>query len=185
MHRGVRELRPSPRIAAWLAALAVALAAGCDRAPGPLVGDEVILSPITYAVWQDRLASYEPDIVVVDFWATWCTPCVERFPKIVELAERYEERGVRFVSMCMEDREDKAAVEGAQSFLVNKQATFDNFLLDEPLLEGFAHFELLGIPAVYVYDRDGKLKTRLTGDDPSRQFTEADIEAAIEALLAP
>ena len=64
MHRGVRELRPSPRIAAWLAALAVALAAGCDRAPGPLVGDEVILSPITYAVWQDRLASYEPDIVV-------------------------------------------------------------------------------------------------------------------------
>jgi thiol-disulfide isomerase/thioredoxin len=145
-------------------------------APGGLV-------PITHGAWEERLAGYAPDIVVVDFWATWCTPCIERFPKMVEMAERYRDRGVRFVSMCMEDREDTGAVAGAERFLAAQAPPFDNFLLDEPLLEGFRLFGLQTIPAVHVYGRDGALATRLTGDDPRNQFDEADVEVAIEALL--
>ena len=161
-----------------------ALLGACGERRAASSEDAVSLVPITHAQWEERLKTYRPDIVVVDFWATWCAPCIERFPKMVELAERYRARGVRFVGMCMEDRDDQAAVAGAARFLVDKRATFDNFLLDEPLLEGFKKLGLLGIPAVHVYEGTGKLSTQLTGDDPNRQFDEQDIEAAIETLLA-
>lgn len=191
------------RAGAAVLALACALAAGCGERPAE--GDAATeglaetnagpadvaaqpaaargLVPITHAAWEARLAGYAPDIVVVDFWATWCTPCIERFPKMVEMAQRYRDRGVRFVAMCMEDREDTGAVAGAERFLAAQAPPFDSFLLDEPLLEGFRLFGLQTIPAVHVYGRDGALATRLTGDDPRNQFDEADVEAAIEALL--
>jgi thiol-disulfide isomerase/thioredoxin len=143
------------------------------------------LVPITHARWQEKLRSYAPDIVVVDFWATWCTPCIERFPKMIAMAERYRGRGVRFVSMCMEDRDDRPAVAGAERFLSEKRSPLDDFLLDEPLLDGFEDFGLLSVPAVYVYDRSGTLHTRLTADDPRRQFDESDVESAVEELLSP
>ena len=182
MHGRIRAL--TRRALAVALVLAATLPGGCGDRPGVNAGAEPALVPITHAAWEERLQSYRPEIVVVDFWATWCAPCVERFPKMVEMAERYRSRGVRFVGMCMEDREDLAAVAGAERFLVEKRATFDNFLLDEPLLDGFKKFGLLGIPAVHVYDRAGSLTSQLTGDDPNRQFDENDIEAAIEKLLA-
>ena len=151
MHRRVRALI---RFAGTLALL-LATVCGCGERREATAAVDVALVPITHAEWQERLKSYRPDIVVVDFWATWCAPCIERFPKMVEMAERYRDHGVRFVSMCMEDRDDGPAVAGAERFLVEKRAAFDNFLLDEPLLDGFRRFDLLGIPAVIVYDRRG------------------------------
>ena len=142
------------------------------------------LVPITHARWQEKLRTYAPDIVVVDFWATWCIPCIERFPKMIAMAERYRDRGVHFVSMCMEDRDDHPAVAGAERFLAEKRSPLDDFLLDEPLLDGFKNFGLLSVPAVYVYDRSGTLHTRLTADDPRNQFNESDVESAIEELLS-
>ena len=103
---------------------------------------------------------------------------------MVAMAARYQARGVRFVSMCMEDRDDPGAVAGAGRFLAARPAGFDHFLLDEPLLEGFADFGLQSIPAVYVYDRAGELRLRLTSDDPNHQYDTADIQSAIETLLA-
>jgi hypothetical protein len=41
----------------------------------------------------------------------------------------------------------------------------------------------LGIPAVYIYSKDGKLYSKLTGDNPNKQFTEQDIKDTINALL--
>jgi hypothetical protein len=41
---------------------------------------------------------------------------------------------------------------------------------------------LIGVPAVTIYDRSGKLTQKLTGDNPNRQFTEADVEAALRRM---
>ena len=214
MRRGRLCTIPAPS-AAMALLTAVAFVAGCDNSPdtgrdaGATPGADTAtpspaatadtaeagapaqpsasaqLVPITHAQWEQKLRTYAPDIVVVDFWATWCTPCIERFPKMIAMAERYRDRGVRFVSMCMEDRDDHPAVAGAERFLADKRSPLDDYLLDEPLLEGFEDFGLLSVPAVYVYDRSSALHTRLTADDPRNQFDESDVEAAIEALLSP
>jgi hypothetical protein len=56
--------------------------------------------------------------------------------------------------------------------------------MDEIVTEGFVKLDLLGIPAVYVYAPDGERRYRLTADDPYNQFTDEDVEDAIQELLA-
>ncbi len=150
-----------------------------------IAADDIRLERIKYAEWQEKLESYPPDVVVVDFWATWCVSCIERFPKMIELYHRYQGRGVRFVSMCLDEYTDKPAIDRAQQFLKKSQATFENYLMDENLMKAFEWLDLIGIPAVIIYDREGNERFRLTGDNPNKQFTDEDIEAAINKLIQP
>jgi thiol-disulfide isomerase/thioredoxin len=145
----------------------------------------ITLQPITFAQWQQKLAGYKGQIVVVDFWATWCGPCVERFPHMVQLYQKYgRDSEIRFVSMSLDDRSDRLALQNAQEFLVEQNAIFDNFRMDEIVPDAFQKLGILGIPAVFIYDSSGKLRYRLTGDNPNKQFTNKDVESAIKELLA-
>lgn len=145
--------------------------------------EAVTLEAVTYDEWLRRLESFQGEIVVVDMWATWCIPCIERFPHMVDLHEKYDQEGVHFVSMCLNDRDDPDAIAAAEDFLKEQDATFTNYLMDENVLDAFEKLGILGIPAVYVYDREGNLSYRLTGDNPNDQFTDADVEEAIVTLL--
>ncbi|MDX1569810.1 MAG: TlpA disulfide reductase family protein [Xanthomonadales bacterium] len=145
--------------------------------------DDVKLEPMTFEEWDRTLTGYQPNIVVVDMWATWCEPCIKRFPKMVELHGLYGDAGVEFVSMLLEDPGEPEAIDRARGFLERQNATFDNFWMNENLMESFERLDLIGLPAVLVYDRDGKLAHKLTGDDPNNQFDDADVEAAILGLL--
>ncbi len=145
---------------------------------------DVDLRKVTFDEWNAELASLEGSIVVVDLWATWCVPCIERFPKMVEMADTYGERGVRFVSLSLDDRDDASTVPQVTRFLEKSHATrLSNYLMDEIIPDAFEKLDLLGIPAVRIYDSDGELRYRLTGDDPNNQFTEEDVEEAIRELL--
>jgi thiol-disulfide isomerase/thioredoxin len=152
------------------------LAAGCHRPP------PITLQPVDFDEFQRRVEALRGHVVVVDIWATWCVPCIERFPRMVDMHQRYRDQGVRFVSLSVDNRDDKAAVEEARRFLERQNASFDNYLLDENILQAFEKLDILGIPAVFLYDRAGRRRYRLTGDDPNRQFTEKDIEQAVQAL---
>lgn len=142
------------------------------------------MEPVGFDEFQRRLEALRGHVVVVDVWATWCAPCVERFPRMVEMERRYRDRGVRFVSLSVDNREDKQALQEARRFLQRQDAAFDNYLLNENILQAFDKLDILGIPAVLVYDRGGQRRYKLTGDDPNRQFTERDVEEAVKALLA-
>lgn len=148
-------------------------------------GASITMVPVSFGEWEQKLSSYPPDVVVVDLWATWCISCLERFPHMVELWRRYRGEGVRFVSLNLDDHEDGEALEEARALLQQFGARFENYHLDENLMQAFERLDLLGIPAVFVYDRAGRLAARLSGDDPNNQFTEADVEAAVRELLAP
>ncbi len=185
------------RVAVALLALCLTVAIGCAPTPAPSGGPgsatppesstpdewQARLAPVTFDAWVDELSALKGQIVVVDMWATWCLPCIERFPHMVELANEYRGRGVTFVSLCLDDRDDEAALSLAESFLTEQQATFPNFLMDEVVTRAFEKLGLLGIPAVFIYEPAGDLRYRLTGDDPNNQFTDADVEKAIAELL--
>jgi thiol-disulfide isomerase/thioredoxin len=158
----------------WKAAL-LALSFLVPAEPGSLTA-------LSYEQWQQKLASYRGDIVVVDFWATWCSPCLQRFPHIVQLHQQYGGKGVRFVSLALEDKSDPGAIERARAFLKKQNAGFDSFRLDEEIPDAFEKLDLLGIPAVLIYDREGKLRHKLTGDNPNRQYKNEDVDRALEEL---
>ena len=144
----------------------------------------VSLDPVSFAEWDAMLGQYRGSIVVADLWATWCKPCIDRFPKMVGLHQRYGDRGVQFVSINFDDSQDGESLQKAKAFLEDVQANFDNVYFNENLIDAFAHMEVIALPVVVIYNQDGEEAMRLTNTDPRHQFTEADIEAAIDQLLA-
>ncbi len=148
------------------------------------VADEAsLMEPLTYQQWLNKLQTKQPNIVVVDMWAMWCVSCLERFPEMVEMHKRYKSDDVVFVSMNLDDRDDKESIEAADKFLRSMNAEFDHYRMDENLMLAFEKTNLMSIPAVLIYDREGSERFRLTGDNPNRQFSKYDIEQAIQSLL--
>jgi len=148
-----------------------------------LAPKEEQMTAINYAEWEKQRLQYLPKIVIVDMWAMWCVSCIERFPEMVKLHNKYKNQNVEFVSMNLDDREDLKSLELAEKFLYKMDTTFDHYRMDENLLHAFEKINLIGIPAVLIYDSKGNEQYRLTGDNPNKQFTEKDIEEAIVNLL--
>lgn len=141
------------------------------------------MTPISYIEWEAQRQQYLPSVLVVDMWAMWCVSCIERFPEMVKLHDEYKNQNVQFVSMNLDDREDTLSLKKAEKFLTTMNANFDHYRMNENLLHAFEKIDLIGIPAVLIYDRKGNEQYRLTGDNPNKQFTEKDIEAAVNNLL--
>jgi thiol-disulfide isomerase/thioredoxin len=55
------------------------------------------LQAVSFEDWDGVLEKQLGHITVVDFWAGWCSPCIERFPHMVEMHHQYKDRGVRFI----------------------------------------------------------------------------------------
>ena len=147
------------------------------------LGFQLDFQTVTYDQWLKTLDGYKDTILVVDMWATWCISCLERFPHMVEMNKKYAGKGVTFISLLLEDPEEPEAIVMAKKFLVKQQADFKHYFMNENLMLSFDKLDLLGIPAVFIYGKDGKLYQRLTGDNPNKQFTEDDIKNTIEKLI--
>jgi thiol-disulfide isomerase/thioredoxin len=119
-------------------------------------------------------------VVVLDVWATFCVPCKKEFPRLVKLHEQHAKDGLVCMSLSVDDQDDKQA---ALDFLKARQATFKNFLIDGPAHVWQNHFVLKGVPAVFIWDRDGKQAARFDGDDPDNQFTYDQVEKKVALLL--
>jgi len=166
---------------AHLPALCALLLTACaGNPPAP----PVTLRPVHFDEWKRELASLKGNVVVIDVWATWCAPCLDRFPHIVDLSHRYQNQGVAVVSISVDDREDKRAVEQARRFLLERKAAFRNYLMDENILDAFEKLGVQGIPAVFIYDRAGRQRYFLNADDPNHQFSAKDVDEAVAALVS-
>ena len=154
------------------------------------IRDEVVansgidLVPLSFFDWDLQMSNIAGQIVVMDFWAMWCVPCIERFPHMVELSNHYPEDKVRFVSVNIDEFTDEDAYISALDFLNAVGADFENYQMQEEMFDTLTFFGLESIPAVIVYNTAGDQHVRLSGYRPEDQFTEADIVANIEELLA-
>jgi len=141
------------------------------------------MQPIDFAEWDRVLKDQRGDITVVDYWASWCPPCIERFPHMVEMHHEYSSQGVRFISLNLDQQGDTESIDWANAFLAKTGAVFANYHMDENMTQAFERLDLLGLPTVRIYATDGTEAFKLTGDNPYEQFTEKDVENAILELL--
>ncbi len=181
------QLRPTS-LAKLLVPLAVLLLSGCaNESPGPFAesfevkaeDDEGIVSLITVdAEGLDELVQGSPgQVVLVDFWATWCGPCLRQFPHTVELHRFYRDDNLRVVSVSMDDEADREAV---LEFLRISHAEFDNLLSSAGASsESFEQFGIDdgGIPFYRLYDKWGQQRYEFAG--PA-----LDLQTRIDELLA-
>ena len=129
------------------------------------------LEVVKHADLLERLQKQRGKVVVLDLWASWCGPCRQSFPHLVEMHHKYADRGLVCVSASIDEVGDK---EKALKFLQSQNATFANYLIEDGDV-AMRYFGVNGIPSVFVYDRDGQM---------AGPFHEYDtVEKAVKSLL--
>ena len=113
-------------------------------------------------------------IFLIDFWGTWCSPCIASMPKMVKMAKKFEGR-VQFISYAMEINSNEVSFEAAEK---KYGITWESFYENRNQPTGIADsFKLLGFPT-YILVEDGIVLKRSLGAGGIPQ-----IESLIERLL--
>jgi thiol-disulfide isomerase/thioredoxin len=153
------------------------------KPPAPVNKSSVSLRVAGADEYRQTLEKLRGNVVLVDFWATWCAPCVKQFPHTVSLHGKYKDRGLAVISVSLNEPSEEAQV---RQFLEGQGAHIENMLSQYGGgTEAIDAFGLPGpVPCYRVYDRAGKLQREFTVDPSAeRQFTPDDIEAAVSELL--
>jgi cytochrome c biogenesis protein CcmG/thiol:disulfide interchange protein DsbE len=155
-------------LTALVVVAAIALVIVADRAgwlkraaPGP--SEEL---QITELGNQLDLSPYQGKVVLLNFWATWCSPCLIEIPWMIEFQDKYADQGFTVLGVSMDD-EGRAVVEPwlvEHRFDVNGQERPVNYPIlvgNEKIGEQFGG--IIGLPTTLVIGRDGKTVKRFIG----------------------
>jgi len=159
----------------FTAAIAAAAQGRAQRAPagaGPL-------SPVNEAGYPRLLAAHKGQVLLVDFWATWCSPCLEELPLLVALENRYRAKGFILITVSCDEPEEAAA---AAKVIRESRAAGPAYLKtaedNEKFIDTVDRKWRGALPALFLYDRSGRLVKSFVGETEM-----AAVEAEIRKLL--
>jgi len=122
-----------------------------------------------------KLADYSGKVLVVDLWATWCGPCQQEIPHLIEIAREYKDRGVEVLGLTREDPENtpEDVKRFSKDFNINYPIGWTDDEMESELMRGRG-----AIPQTYIIGRDGKVLKHFVGF--SRTIV-PEMKAALEA----
>ena len=104
---------------------------------------------------RKSFTDFEHEVVFINFWATWCPPCIAEMPDIHELYKEMHVDGVNFVLISLDDDFQKA-----RNFVKKKEFDFPIYRLASPLPKVY---ESTAIPTTYVISPNGKIVVSKSG----------------------
>ena len=121
------------------------------------------------------LSEWRGKVLVVNFWATWCPPCLKEIPAFVELQRRFGEDGLQFVGVALDARDQVA------TFVRDHAVNYPVLAGEEDVAR---YMQQMGngigaLPFTLVFDAEGKVRHVQQGE-----WSGADAEAVIRPLLA-
>ena len=120
------------------------------------------------------LARYRGQVVLLNFWATWCVPCREEMPAMERLYQRFRSRGLVILAVSV-DKADAAV----GPFVTELRLTYPIGL--DPTMTVAKQYGVRGLPATFLITRTGMLAARALGP---RDWDSSPAHAVIETLLA-
>lgn len=131
------------------------------------------------------LVSLRGKVVVLDFWATWCQPCTRSFPGMKAAQEMYaNDNEVEFLFINTWER-DKDYKEKVPAFIAKNNYPFEVLYDDQKDPETgdilATKFNVSGIPAKFIIDKEGHIRYALTGAKPDVEYIKLEMRELIEA----
>lgn len=126
--------------------------------------------PMTKSLWKGKL-------LVVDIWGTWCPPCRQALPHLIEMQNEYGPQGLQIVGLNLENEETVAEqAETVKAAIQEFKINYPCGLIDSEFVESIPDFE--GFPTALLIDGQGRVRLKLVGaQSPTR------LETAIKILL--
>jgi cytochrome c biogenesis protein CcmG/thiol:disulfide interchange protein DsbE len=145
------------RLSLALGVLMLAVLAGCySGSRPPRIGEAAPDFAVQDAGQNVALHDLKGKVVVLNFWATWCPPCVEEMPSLVQMQSRLKDKGVTVLAVSV-DVDDNAY----KKFL--KDHGVDLLAVRDPDQKANSLYGTFKFPETYVIDRDGKVRRKFIG----------------------
>jgi len=122
-----------------------------------------------------KLSDYRGQVVLLNFWATWCPPCVREMPSMERLQQRVGEGFKVIAANQMEEPDDVFAFSGQLAVEPTFEIVFDS---DSKVSQAYA---VRGLPTTYLIDKKGNIRYRAVG---GREFDHAEVVKIIKQLIA-
>ena len=137
-------------------------------------GDEPVEAPSPLPAAEFELADFQGQVVLVDFWASWCVPCRHSLPWLNAMQQKFGDQGLQVVMVNL-DRDSAAAAKMGAGI----DADIRQFL--DPAGDLATSYDLEGMPSSFLYDRSGELISSHVGflkaEGPEREQA---LESALE-----
>jgi len=118
----------------------------------PGIGSQPELSGTTLEGNDISLEDYRGQVVLLDFWATWCPPCIEGLPEIKEVYEKYNDEGFEVIGISL-DR----SIEPLNDFIAEEELPWIHLYDSDQELSLADKFGITSIPSLFLLDQNGKI----------------------------
>lgn len=155
--------------------------ATAHEASSSATGGVAVVNASTWTTLDGRRtkgSDFQGKVLVLDFWATYCPPCRDEVPHLIDLQRRYGSQGLQVVGLNVGGDEDRPKV---PAFIEEFGIQYALGYPDAPMSELFFADDT-AIPQTYVYDRQGRLLKKFIGFD--RNATPAELERVVQSALA-
>ena len=99
-------------------------------------------------------------VVVIDFWATWCGPCVAEMPNMKQLYQKYHPKGVEFIGVSLDNPKEQGGLEKLQKYVKENEIRWPQYYQGKGWKSEFSgSWGINSIPTMFLVDQDGKLSS--------------------------